>query len=147
MSKVFTVDDVEEIQNPRWMMGVDDVWCLVKFKGGENFVQFCATGAIGEGDEFSQDMYTRLKAGEFGELEHGFPPPYKGRPPFQEEVAEIQIAKRNQLLLESDFSDLPATQARFSDAEKTAWAEYRQALRDLTLHPVFPWDPEWPVKP
>jgi hypothetical protein len=57
------------------------------------------------------------------------------------------LNKRNQLLLESDFSDLPVTQARLSDSERTAWAEYRQALRDLTDQEGFPWDPTWPVKP
>ena len=54
---------------------------------------------------------------------------------------------RTKLLVESDFSDLPVTQARLSDAEKTAWATYRQALRDITLQQAYPWDIIWPVKP
>jgi hypothetical protein len=32
-------------------------------------------------------------------------------------------------------------------ANKTAWATYRQALRDLTKESGFPWDITWPTKP
>jgi hypothetical protein len=32
-------------------------------------------------------------------------------------------------------------------ANKTAWATYRQALRDLTKESGFPWDMTWPTEP
>ena len=34
-----------------------------------------------------------------------------------------------------------------STADKTAWATYRQALRDLPNATGFPWDMEWPIEP
>ena len=51
-------------------------------------------------------------------------------------------ADRNQRLANSDWTQL-------SDApvDKTAWAAYRQALRDITAQAGFPWDVQWPDKP
>ena len=69
------------------------------------------------------------------------------RPAEQVDVEAAVIAKRNQLLLESDFADLPVTQARLTDAQKAAWATYRHALRYLPSTARFPWDPVWPTKP
>jgi hypothetical protein len=145
MPKLFTVDDVQEVTKAAEMMGVEAVWCNILFKGCKNPVEFQASPHIG--DAFSRDMYERLKGGQFGPLHHGFGEWYFTMPKSQQEVEEAVIAKRNQLLLESDFADLPVTQARLSDSQKAAWAEYRQSLRDLTSQVGFPWDPEWPVKP
>jgi hypothetical protein len=51
---------------------------------------------------------------------------------------------RNQLLSDSDW-----TQIGDAPVNATAWATYRQALRDITGHNNFPWLTEngWPVKP
>lgn len=51
-------------------------------------------------------------------------------------------ARRNELLAACDWTQLPDV----SSANRAAWAEYRQALRDVTAQP----DPEnvvWPVPP
>jgi len=50
--------------------------------------------------------------------------------------------KRNKLLADSDW-----TQVVDSPVDKAAWATYRQALRDLTSSPDFPWDTVWPTQP
>lgn len=49
---------------------------------------------------------------------------------------------RNELLKESDW-----TQVADTPVDKEAWATYRQALRDITAQPNFPYDIEYPVKP
>lgn len=49
---------------------------------------------------------------------------------------------RNELLKESDW-----TQVADAPVNKEAWATYRQALRDITTQPNFPFDIEYPVKP
>jgi hypothetical protein len=49
--------------------------------------------------------------------------------------------QRNRLLLESDW-----TQLSDSPADKTAWAVYRQALRDITQQ-SDPFNLIWPQKP
>ena len=153
MSKQFTKDDVVEVTKAAKMLGVEAVWCTVLFKGCTNPVAFYATPHKGEneihlGDDFQADMYEWLMAGEFGEIkENGVGEWYITIPPSQTVIEETVVAKRNQLLLESDYSEFPSTQAKLTEEEKTAWADYRQALRDLTDQEGFPWDPVWPVKP
>ena len=51
-------------------------------------------------------------------------------------------AERNTKLIESDW-----TQLADSVADKTAWATYRQALRDVPTQSGFPWTITWPETP
>ena len=53
-------------------------------------------------------------------------------------------AQRNNLLSASDW-----TQVADAPVDQTAWATYRQELRDITQHPNWPHleDSDWPVKP
>ena len=48
---------------------------------------------------------------------------------------------RNQMLSETDW-----TQLEDSPVNKTAWATYRQALRDIPAQEGFPWNVQWPEK-
>ena len=61
-----------------------------------------------------------------------------------ERTAEANRKKRNTLLTESDW-----TQVADAPVDATAWATYRQALRDITTHANWPnlSDDDWPVKP
>lgn len=58
-----------------------------------------------------------------------------------EQAASVR-SSRNQKLTDSDW-----TQISDSTADKTAWATYRQALRDITLQAGFPWNVTWPDAP
>ena len=59
----------------------------------------------------------------------------------KEQAAENVRAERNRLLQDTDWMAL-------SDNTMTqAWADYRQALRDLTAQEGFPYSVEWPTKP
>lgn len=49
---------------------------------------------------------------------------------------------RNEKLKDCDW-----TQLADSTADKTAWATYRQALRDVPTQAGFPWTINWPVQP
>lgn len=49
---------------------------------------------------------------------------------------------RNALLAASDW-----TQVADAPVDQVAWAEYRQALRDVPSQEGFPMQVEWPVKP
>lgn len=51
-------------------------------------------------------------------------------------------AERTVLLGQSDW-----TQLEDSQVDKTAWAAYRQALRDIPSQAGFPWEVVWPTKP
>lgn len=50
--------------------------------------------------------------------------------------------RRNELLSECDWTQLPDV-----PVDKTAWATYRQALRDITKQSSFPMFVTWPVAP
>ena len=50
--------------------------------------------------------------------------------------------KRNKLLSQSDYTQMPDW-----PGDKTAWAEYRQALRDITTTFSDPNEVVWPKAP
>jgi hypothetical protein len=58
------------------------------------------------------------------------------------EQAESVRTSRNNLLKDSDW-----TQITDATADKTAWATYRQALRDVTAQAGFPQTITWPDAP
>ena len=58
------------------------------------------------------------------------------------EQAKAVRADRNTKLAASDW-----TQLADSTVNKTAWATYRQALRDVTGQEGFPWTITWPTQP
>jgi hypothetical protein len=63
------------------------------------------------------------------------------------EGRELQEAKevrreRNKLLKESDWTQIPDC-----TVDKTVWATYRQALRDITSQEGFPFNVIFPTKP
>jgi hypothetical protein len=55
--------------------------------------------------------------------------------------AEVR-QQRNQLLNNCDW-----TQLVDAPVDASPWATYRQALRDITDQPGFPWNVEWPAVP
>lgn len=58
-------------------------------------------------------------------------------------IAESSIREqRNQLLKDSDW-----TQVADAPVDKTAWATYRQALRDVTAQEGFPFNVVFPTPP
>jgi hypothetical protein len=56
--------------------------------------------------------------------------------------AESIRAERNAKLTSSDW-----TQLADATVDKTEWATYRQALRDITDQDGFPWSVQWPTQP
>lgn len=58
------------------------------------------------------------------------------------EQAEAVRKQRNDLLASCDW-----TQLADSPVNNLAWANYRQALRDVPVQPGFPWNVTWPTKP
>jgi hypothetical protein len=58
------------------------------------------------------------------------------------EQAKAVRADRNRRLADSDW-----TQLADAPVDKTAWATYRQALRDVPAQSGFPWNVQWPDTP
>ena len=61
--------------------------------------------------------------------------------PDEEKAGQVR-AERNDKLTASDW-----TQVADAPVDKTAWATYRQALRDIPSQAGFPWDIQWPEAP
>jgi hypothetical protein len=58
-----------------------------------------------------------------------------------EQAANVRRS-RTEMLKDCDW-----TQIADSTADKTAWATYRQALRDVPSQAGFPWEITWPTQP
>lgn len=61
---------------------------------------------------------------------------------YDEDAAANVRSQRDSLLAVSDWTQVPD-----APVNKTAWAVYRQALRDITNQVRFPHEVVWPVKP
>ena len=53
--------------------------------------------------------------------------------------------ERSRLIAGTDWTQLP--DAPLTEAKRIAWANYRQALRNITTQAGFPWDVKWPIGP
>lgn len=65
--------------------------------------------------------------------------------PAQSTAADLIWEQAKKLLADSDWSMLP--DVPMTGAQKTAWIEYRRALREIRLQTEFPDKVVWPVKP
>lgn len=63
------------------------------------------------------------------------------------EVAAQVRNRRNSLLLQSDIWVVADRWAGYSEAQRTLYADYRQALRDISAQPGFPYSVTWPTSP
>ena len=68
------------------------------------------------------------------------------------EKAEVDERQAVQIRMERNFKLAASDWTQIADApiaptDKTAWATYRQALRDISSQPGFPWTVEWPSAP
>lgn len=61
------------------------------------------------------------------------------------QLADAVRAERDRRLTDCDWSML--MDAPVTDAQRTAWKAYRQALRDVPTQPGFPDAINWPVAP
>ena len=61
-------------------------------------------------------------------------------------AASIEVrAERDKKLTDTDWTQIPNN--ALSDESKTAWATYRQSLRDITADSGFPHSITWPDQP
>jgi len=71
--------------------------------------------------------------------------PEPENPAAVESAEVLNRRKRKFLLFSADWTQL--VDAPLSDAQRAAWAEYRQALRDVPQQAGFPNQIVWPVAP
>lgn len=70
-------------------------------------------------------------------------------PATPEQIAERTAAKANDVRIERNqcLQDCDWTQLPDAPVDHAEWASYRQALRDVTAQPGFPWNVQWPLEP
>ena len=126
--------------NPKWVDQAQTIINLVvRFEEIDEDLPF--TASPNDPEEHGRDVFERAKNGEFGVIA-------EWTPPTTEQLATNARTKRDQLLLEVDaIVGNPLRWASFSQAQQTAWADYRQALLDVPQQPSFPNTINWPTKP
>lgn len=68
-------------------------------------------------------------------------------PVAQAELEAPARSQRDRLLAASDSRALADRWAAMTTAQQQAWADYRQALRDVPQQPGFPTTINWPAAP
>lgn len=68
-------------------------------------------------------------------------------PPTETDLWATLRAERDARLLASDVYVWADRWAGYTDVERAAWTDYRQALRDLPENTADPANPEWPEAP
>ena len=62
-------------------------------------------------------------------------------------MKDAEQAKSVRESRKTKLSECDWTQVADAPVDKTVWATYRQALRDITTQAGFPWAIDWPVQP
>ena len=123
---------------------------LDKIEPGIRAVQIAGDAAEVEHHDLSKPNSRERPASAFAEViaaaraalaEAQKPPP----PPTTEELWASLRARRNDLLAESDWTQIPGSP--LSTEVGNATATWRQALRDLPANTNDPASPIWPVRP
>jgi len=130
-----------KIRNPVWAnLGKDLINCEAEHEV-HGWIPFAASSS--DPEAHGRAIYAALIAGTHGPIADYVPPP----PPSTEVLAQQARAQRDAALTASDWTQLPDAQASLSAEKKAAWADYRQALRDVTEQPGFPGQIDWPTAP
>lgn len=69
-------------------------------------------------------------------------PDDEGKAAMDTAQAKVVRDDRNRRLADCDWTQLPD-----APVDSTAWAAYRQELRDISAQAGFPWDIQWPEQP
>jgi hypothetical protein len=104
-----------------------------------------------EGETLDDILFMYAPIAYWEELERPVEPPPLSQgeltyvPPAPPTPTEAAYAKRDILLQQSDWTQLP--DVPLTEAQRQAWVAYRQSLRDVPQQPGFPDNIVWPVAP
>jgi hypothetical protein len=139
-NQTWTIESANTIERGTGM--AFEILAMVKFAECSNPVPVNANKILG--GDFEKALFDRLDAGEFGEP--SYPPgSYPKYPKLLVELEADAKTKRDDLLLRSDYTQLP--NSKFTTEQKAEWETYRQSLRDVTSQAGFPWEVNWPTQP
>ena len=109
---------------------------MIKFAHLNEPIPF--TASLNDSEAHGVDLYNRAVNGEFGPIAAYEPITYT-----TEQLATIARQKRNELLKESDWTQLND----IPESTQLLWQSYRQALRDIPDSVGFPYNIDWPTIP
>lgn len=118
---------VNSVRNPRWAdYNQTAVNLEVDFDElDEEYVEFTATPH--DTEAHGVDLYNRAIAGEFGSIADWIAPDNMSG----EDALYRLRSQRTFLLAQTDYIEMPTKWATLTADQQTAWATYRNALRDL----------------
>jgi uncharacterized protein with HEPN domain len=131
------------VKNPSWADELHtQINCEVNFSHlPEEFVNF--TASPDDIETYSQEIFSRALAGEFGEIQEYIPPF------LPEQLTEMKWTalrqERDRLLYQTDWTQLPVNP--LTAEQKVLWETYRQALRDLPSNTLDIDNVVWPTPP
>jgi hypothetical protein len=112
-----------------------EIECYIKYK---NLPERLITLSVASTDEEEKELYNKILFGEYGDIE-----PLVETITEEESLVRSVKAKRNTLLAESDWTQLPDV----PEETRSKWFAYRQALRDITQQTGYPKNVTFPEKP
>lgn len=132
---------VEYASGPKWADPEHTrIDVIAKFDHISNEIEFTADS--NDCEAHGRALFARAIEGEFGDIAEYFPPT-PPPPPSPEEMSAAVREQRDQLLLQTDWTQA----ADIPQPTKDKWAPYRQALRDVPGQEGFPYDVVWPQTP
>jgi len=64
-----------------------------------------------------------------------------------QKAEDLARARQRNLLISSDWTELPSVQSKHTQEWIDAWAEFRTLVRDVDKQATWPFDLEWPKEP
>jgi hypothetical protein len=118
------------------------ITCEVNFTHlPEEFVNF--TASPDDTETYSQEIFSRALAGEFGEIQEYVP--IFSQEQLTEAKWEALRQERDRLLYKTDWTQLPVNP--LTAEQKVLWEVYRQELRDLPDNTIDIDNVVWPTPP
>lgn len=126
------------VKNLKWMNSNNTLLdCTVKFDFLDQEIPY-STSANTDTD-YGREIFEKAIKGDFGNIE-----PYARD--INKEWENVRF-KRDNLLKNSDYTQLPDVQNSMTNQKKTEWVNYRQQLRDITTAFSDPANVVWPTIP
>jgi predicted metal-binding protein len=127
---------LEYTKNPVWA-NAEHTMIDLTIKWVEIDEELPFTASPDDTEDHGRAIFAAAVAGEYGAVAEFVP-----YVPTQEEKAAAIRAERDALLIATDWTQLPDV----PEDTRSAWAEYRQALRDVPEQKGFPENVVWPTK-
>jgi len=133
-----TTMQLEYVKDPVWA-NAEHTMIDLTIKWVEIDEELPFTASPDDCEAHGRTIFAAAVAGEYGAVAEYAPPP----PPTMEELEAQARAQRDALLAASDWTQLPDV----PEDTRSAWAVYRQALRDVPQQDGFPENIDWPIQP